>query len=516
MALVGLTTFSAKVKLLAAQLNQFKTVLEAKFNGGISGADLGWPFTANGNLNMNGNQILRVSRFRNVYNIAEHTANIQGLFDTVAAAGGGTIYVPANTTIDMAGITCTVAGGLHIYGEGQTSILRKAGGSVTDMLRLSCTGGLTISNLKFDGNSVGSATNALLRMSTCTNARLEMVTFENAAGFGTLLDYISAPGSGSANVYFSMCRWYNHTANTALRIEDAQNVFLQQCTFQSNTRICVEMAPQSAAAYAKNINIRDCFFYGPASVASQTILFRDNTAAAPVALQFGLSIRGCTFEIVNSGVQAMIEAWYCDYFNFTDNRVQFTGVDRPVIYLRRQQYAVINDNMFTAAGGDAIVIGHIGRNDNTTISEGIRAITVTGNNCATLGGKFLVLGDPRNFKVMSNLVEVGNSLALAGPVNMIELWSVGDGAAASLNLAGTVCFNSHRTSGYNDVLGATQSGYGGVSSNIGGGGFNSRFICMGNINLGVAVSATGGLTNAGDINDTVIADAHVNELNVGA
>lgn len=513
MALVGLTTFSAKVKLLAAQLNQFKTVLEAKFNGGISGADLGWPFTANGNLNMNGNQILHVSRFRNVYNLAEHTANIQGLFDTVAAAGGGSIYLPANTTIDLSGVTYT-GSYLHLYGQGPTSVLRMAGGSVVDMLRLNVTSSLLVENLRFDGNNVGSSTKALLRLSTCTNFRVQSVEFINSAGAGVLLDYQTAAGTSCNNAMFDNCYFTGNNVGDSVRIEDARNVWFNMCNWDTNSKTAINVAPASGSSVTKNINVRNSLFHQTASV--PIIQFRDSSAGAADPDQFMLTIRECSFEIAMSANRAMVEGWFLDNFAFDDNYVSFTGSTSPCVYLRKSHYITVSRNTWATTSADAICIGHLGSNDATTITDGCSEITINDNIAGSIGGRLVVLGYPKMFTVIGNSVRVGNAAAFAGNVSMIALWSLPNGNAADQFLMGRVCYNSCYNT-YYDVLEATQVGHAGATANIGqNAGFRSRFVCIGNINQGRACSVLAGLTNNTGVYDTLLAAQCINEHNVGA
>lgn len=513
MALTGLTTFVGKAKLLAAQLNNMKTVLEAKFNGGIGGADLGWPFTANGNLNMNGNQILRVSRFRNVYNLAEYTSDIQGLFTTVGAAGGGAIYVPANTTIDLSGVTYTGAY-LHLYGQGPTSVLRMAGGSVVDMLRLNVTSSLLIENLRFDGNNVGSATKALLRLSTCTNFRVQSVEFINSAGAGVLLDYQTAAGTSCNNAMFDNCYFTGNNVGDSVRIEDARNIWFNMCNWDTNTKTAINVAPPSASSVTKNINVRDSLFHQTASV--PVIQFRDSAAAAAVSGQVMMTVRDCTFEIAMSANRAMVEGWYLDNFSFENNYISFTGSTTPCVYLRKSHYINISNNTWATTSADAICIGHLGSNDATTITDGCSEITINGNIGGSIGGRLAVLGYPKMFTVMGNSVRVGNAAAFAGNVSMIALWSLPNGNAADQFLMGRVCYNSCYNS-YYDVLEATQVGHAGAAANIGqNAAFRSRFVCIGNINQGRACSAAAGLTNNTDVRDTLLGAQCINEHNVGA
>jgi len=501
MPLVGMPSFSAKQKLLAAQLNQLVSTVVAKFNGAITGSDMAWPMTALGNFNANGNQIQNVARFWNMYDITQYLGNIQGLLDTISALGGGTIFIPANTTVTTTNLDFNNnSASLSIIGAGiSTSTLRMTTAATSDLLRVTC-GSIDFRNFRFDGNLTGSATKALLRISTVTTGTIQAVRFVNSNGYGLQADFRSAAGSGCLNVRVVNCHFAGNQAD-CVRLEDAANMTVCDSTFLDNTTaIGVNLAPQSGSALMRHILISANQFIQNNAATKPTIKFRDSSAGATVSGQQEIFILNNNIRtLTSSGNPAGIEVWSCSSIRINNNQFTLGGSTSPCVYIRKSLGVQVNENEFHLVGGDCIVIGAIGGADTSTIRENTVGIVVNANVCYSAGYRMLVLGFSNDWIVSNNNCISCNTAVLAGLTAAFELWSCFDGTTTANNFLGVFSGNM---SGNMPCIYASKTGNGGASAALGGGAFKVGLTVSGNVDGNAILSFAGGLTNNGSIKDT--------------
>jgi parallel beta-helix repeat protein len=105
MPITNLPTFEDDEILAAGKLNELRNAIETKFTGAITGSDLAWPLVAQGNLDMNGFQLLGVTVFRGVYDASEY-ASLQACIDAAEAQSGGIVFLPPgyDVTVDTVSI----------------------------------------------------------------------------------------------------------------------------------------------------------------------------------------------------------------------------------------------------------------------------------------------------------------------------------------------------------------------------------------------------------------------------
>ena len=174
---VSLPNFEYREKLLHTKLNAAMAAINARFTAGIGTADLAWPLTAEGNLDMSAYNIINGRQIWGQVNAASYTT----LALAVAAAGaGGVVVVPPETTITSdGGVAITNLGA--IIGSGPSSVLKLSGSASAGTL-LTSGGGtyLLLSNLTLDGSSVASQVG--LELKGVTGVILHNVWFKNFGG----------------------------------------------------------------------------------------------------------------------------------------------------------------------------------------------------------------------------------------------------------------------------------------------------------------------------------------------
>lgn len=150
---VSLPTFSHKEKLTYQKLNAAMDAIQARFTAGIGAADLSWPLTAEGNLDMSSYNIVNGRQIWGYVNAASYTTFALA----VAAAGaGGVVLVPPDTTITSdGGVDFSNLGA--IIGSGPSSVLKLSSGtSATELIKATAGTYVMLSNLTLDGTSVAS------------------------------------------------------------------------------------------------------------------------------------------------------------------------------------------------------------------------------------------------------------------------------------------------------------------------------------------------------------------------
>lgn len=194
---IDLPTFDEREILLYEKLNAAFAAIGAKFLSGISTADLSWPLTAQGTLDMSIYEITNGRKIWGFVNAAEYDT----LADAVSAAGtGGVVIIPPNTTVTTSGDVNF--SGVHIIGSGATSVIKFTSGASTHMLYTASSTNKLIANVMLDGNSAGTLIGVDLAAATET-------VFENV--------------------------WFKNFTSDALKISSCSNVLLHHCHFSGGS-----------------------------------------------------------------------------------------------------------------------------------------------------------------------------------------------------------------------------------------------------------------------------------------
>jgi hypothetical protein len=183
-------TFSSGDVPTATQLNDWMTSITNAFTSMVAG-DFQWPMKAAGDLDLDGNDILKTPAFNGVYNLSLRRpwATAQHVFDEVAALGGGAILLPGNTTQastilqeDVDGIK--VGSNTLFFGRGNSSIMGslraedKVNITVRDMQLNDNNRFQRIDGLTFERCNFTATSGDQLRLDGCTNVNLIDCRFE--------------------------------------------------------------------------------------------------------------------------------------------------------------------------------------------------------------------------------------------------------------------------------------------------------------------------------------------------
>jgi hypothetical protein len=177
---ITVADFEDEQILTFEELNAFKDAVIARFSAGIASGDIGWPLTAQGNLDMSVYNILGGRQIWGFVNAAEYDT----LADAISAAGtGGVVLIPPETTIVTAGGEVHSGSGATIIGSGPSSVLKfDASPSAGYLLRADAGTGLMFSNLTFDGNSAAGSGQIGLDLQGVSNVLIDGCWFQNFSG----------------------------------------------------------------------------------------------------------------------------------------------------------------------------------------------------------------------------------------------------------------------------------------------------------------------------------------------
>lgn len=176
---ITLPTFYEREKLLYQKLNSAMDAINSKFAAGVGAAEISWPLTAGGNLDMSIYNIVNGRQIWGFVNANEYDS----LDDAITAAGsGGVVLVPPETTIVANG--ASVSGtGTTIIGSGPSSVLQLTGSASSGyLLRFNSVTRGMLANLTIDGNSSTGSSQEGVRVADCTGMVISNVYFRNFSG----------------------------------------------------------------------------------------------------------------------------------------------------------------------------------------------------------------------------------------------------------------------------------------------------------------------------------------------
>lgn len=259
MTIPTLPTWTDQEVQSAGKLNLLTAALEAKFAGSIGGADLAWPLTAQGNIDMNGYDLLGLKKFWNVFNVDEYD-DIQAAIDAAEAAGGSGVFVPPNNTNnDAEGLTCS--GTVHIFGAGKRSIISLTSGATAGELLATTTSpsDLGFSNLVIDGaTKTGSGQNGIV-LKNVDGCIFDRVIFQNFSGHALVLNNEGTAGNQCSNIVLMGCRFSGGTGDHIIG-NDIEGLNITNCQFLDPGSDAIVLTPDGTASYMRGIVIESCRF----------------------------------------------------------------------------------------------------------------------------------------------------------------------------------------------------------------------------------------------------------------
>jgi len=234
---------------LYTKLNALIDAIAAKFAAGVGAAELSWPLTAEGNLDMS---IYEITGGRIIWGIV-NAGNYDTLDDAIAAAGsGGVVFVPPETTITANG--AVLAGsGVTVIGAGPSSVLRLTAASTSGWLLATATAaqtGVLVANLTLDGNSATGTGQVGLLLRNDTSAFVSNVHFMNFSGPALRITNDGSDGSGCSQVTISNCT-FNGGSATHIYVDDGDEILISNCASNGAGTQGIGIQPGSASAAAR-------------------------------------------------------------------------------------------------------------------------------------------------------------------------------------------------------------------------------------------------------------------------
>lgn len=357
---ITLPTFAEREKLLYQKLNAAMQAINAKFAAGVGAAELAWPLTAGGNLDLSIYNIVNGRQIWGFVNADEY----DDLDDAIAAAGsGGVVLVPPETTIVANGASISGTGAT-IIGSGPSSVLKLTeGASAGYLLRFnSVTRGL-LANLTIDGNLATGVSQEGIRVSDCAGMVVSGVYFRNCSGAALKIQ------GDTSQVSVLGCQ-FSGGDEEHIYVTQCDQLAIVGCHSASAGEIPIRLACASGAATLtaaiSDVTIKAAGSSGVSFVGYNSIgstsparLWMSNVsmnaggttkdgivAGTATAVLESVSIVGCTVETPTKGGILVNANYGCISGNSIINPTTF-GID-----LDTSRYLAISDNyVYSAATG---------------------------------------------------------------------------------------------------------------------------------------------------------------------
>lgn len=399
---VTLPTFYEREKLLYQKLNAAMSAINAKFLAGVGAAEISWPLTADGNLNMSIHNITGGRQIWGFVNADEYDT----LDDAITAAGsGGVVLVPPETTIPSSG--SSVAGiGVTVIGSGPSSVIQLTSGATGGYaLRFnSATRGM-LANLTLDGNSATGSGQEGVRIADCTGMIIANVFFRNFSGPALKIQ------GGTSQVSVMGCH-FNGGSAEHIYATQCDQLAIVACTSDSSTGIPIRLACTDGSA-TLTVAIGDTQIDNAGSTGVSFLGFNSIGTTSPARLwmsNVGITDTGGTTKdgIIAGSSTAVLES--CQIVGCTIRSTTAGGItvnanhgaivgnniDNPTTFgidLDTSRYLNVTDNYIfdatigvdASAGQNCRVSGNILRSCTTAISFGGTDHTISDNPGAAYG-----------------------------------------------------------------------------------------------------------------------------------
>lgn len=493
MPLVGAPTFAPGI-LTADQLNSLVTLLEEKFDGGIGTDDLGWPFTAGGNIDMAQFELLHLYKLWNVYNLAERDSSttLQDVFDAVAGAGGGVVLLPANETETIGTGGVEVGPNTLIIGQGRTSIFATSGVLTNHMFRNVAAGnsGIKFVNCKLTNEGASGGTFDIIgfsRVEACQLIDVWMVVArENGVSFET-----NSAGSTNTNNAIIRGQFDVDGGAAVVSATDVKGLKIRgaKINLQSGSSIsAVVYSALGAASFGEGIHIEGNEVLVDDSVTGGTVFGFTGGATNGIPK---CAVSGNEVEVGDSQIDYIID------FNSALGALhaahnEING-DVQLAAIRVQNSAagtIIDDNdIYTAGGtGIGILIGGTARSGSVAACKNF----ICSNNRVSAKSSAFVFVHPGSGNHFSSSIISGNTgiSGTAGEAEF-EIWNLGSATTTTytghLSISNNIADASTSAYGWKNYsdMGSTQGGSFGIAS-------NSYLNFVGNVVQGTDLADSGG------------------------
>lgn len=175
--------FAKNEKPTAERINTIHQALSGKF-GNLDGTDILWPFVSQGDMDLNGQRLLRVREVLSILNMEEFGTD-ESAFDQAIGelTGGGIIFLPRNTTITLTRAIKIPSNRQKIYiiGSGHSSQIKMADSADDPAIVLDGCRRCRVSNLFINGNNDNNVTGSGIRASNASEFEISNVWIGSTA-----------------------------------------------------------------------------------------------------------------------------------------------------------------------------------------------------------------------------------------------------------------------------------------------------------------------------------------------
>lgn len=398
---ITLPTFYEKEKLTYQKLNAAMASINAKFAAGVGAAELSWPLTAEGNLDMSVYAITGGRAIWGYVNAAEYDT----LDDAISAAGsGGVVLVPPETTVVANGASVTGTG-VTVIGSGPSSVLQLTGSASSGyLLRFNSAARGLLANLTIDGNSsTGSAQNGVNIVDT-SRMFIANVAFRNFSG-----NALEISGA-TTHVTIGGCTFDG--SNRQMYVTQCQELTITGCTFNGSTTAAIGIACASGTAFTA-VAMGDCVITSSGAEGFRFTGFNSIGNTSPGRLWLSnvaiMSAGGTAKDGIVAGTSSAIleEANISNctvrtataggiLVNANHGNVTGCQIDNPTTFgidLATSRYMILNGNYVysatigvdASAGQTCMVINNILRDCTVVVARG-GTNHVINNNLGDMGG----------------------------------------------------------------------------------------------------------------------------------
>ena len=427
MPLVGAPTFSPGV-LSADQLNSLVALLEAKF-GAIGTADIGWPLTAGGNIDMAQFELLHLARLWNVRNLAERDSSttLQDVLDDIDSEGGGVALLPANETETVGTGGVTIGPNTLIAGQGHTSIFAVTGVLTNHTFRNKTEGdsGIYFLNCKITNeDSSGGAFN-LVHLVEATTLKFVDVKFVNERAYAVGLSATTA-GNPCIDSWFDRCI-FDISGTGGILLEDVNNVDIGKCKLElSGSAVGIVYSAEGIASDGVAIKIRHNYFDFESGSTASGIVMSGSSSNHLQALAIDQNDFNCVGDVVSAiDVHRMVSADVHPH-SIDGNKIFGDGTCDFGIRVRQARNFSCNNNRIEVGGGFGILLGADARSGTATAVSQFQACF---NNVHSSDAAMVLVHPgvlvPNNFAgstVFGNTLNSDNSQTTGGD---LEIWNLG-------------------------------------------------------------------------------------------
>ena len=376
---ITLQTFTARELLTAAKLNSNNSAITAKFNGGITQADMAWPFPVGGNIDMRWFGLLNIPRFWKWYNINDRdstSTTVADVYAAVSAEGGGVILIPPDTSVSLNNIT--VGASIATVGANWTSVVTATSANNPTF---ACTAGaadIWFMNVKMDGSAAVGASTCAVKAQSSSRLKIHDVWFKDWATNAVVLTNNGTPGLATTDSEIVGGKFDNAglgASGAMISIVDVDGLMISDVWFNEAHGGCVVAEIASNTQLAKDITLSTCHFKQTSAQITKASVYFDKTSSTLSDSQGGLKILNCDFDGNSEDSRTCIDIQDWQDFRITDCALHDCTSNLPAVRTRNCKNFTVDVDIFDWTGGDGIVLGSEGYAQTTFASRTESACT---------------------------------------------------------------------------------------------------------------------------------------------